>query len=365
MKAALIHEKLVKNISIISKSLPSTSPVPVLLNVLLEATQEGVYLSATDLELGVRLKIPAKVEKIGAVTVPGKQFVEIINSITSRKVEIELVEEGVVINSENGRMVLQSIPKEEFPNLFESKGEKVHGFKKGEMEEIFSKLVFAVSQDDARPELTGVFVSQRDEGADFAATDGFRLSLKRVKGIKILEREKGIVVSVRLISEVISYKSENIEMYLYEEGNQVLFEAEDAVFIGRLIHGNFPNYERVIPKDSATKVTISREDFLNAIKLSSVFARESANIVKVEVKDKVLKISAKSSGVGEGEARVDVVQTGQDTEIYFNVKFLVDLLRNIPDKEIEMGLNSSTEPAVFRTADQEFLHVIMPVRVQD
>ena len=155
-------------------------------------------------------------------------------------------------------------------------------------------------------------------------------------------------------------------MYLYSEGNQVVFETADVTFVGRLIHGTFPNYERVLPKAAATVISLSVDEFLSAIKLSSVFARESANIAKISIKDGVLTIEAKSSGIGEGEARVNVVQKGPDAAISFNVKFLTDLLRNIDDKEILMELNTPTDPALFKTSkDSEFLHVIMPVRVQE
>ena len=366
MKAVLLHENLEPYVSIISKSLPSTSPVPVLLNILIEATEKGLFISATDLELGVKIKIPAKIEKTGALTVPGRQFVEVMSSILSRKITLSQTEQGLLIEAQGGRAILQTIPKEEFPNLFEEKGEKIYSFKEGELKRTFSKLLFAVSLDGSRPELGGIYAVSTDAGIDFVATDGFRLSLKRIKGKKILKEGKGIILSAKLANEAMGLKNDTVDVYLHEEANQILFETQDIIFVGRLIHGSFPNYEKVLPKRAETTIIVNKEDFLGAIKLSSVFARESANIAKVSVQDNVLKIAARSSGIGEGEARVDVVQVGKNTDISFNVKFLIDLMKSIDDKEVIMELNSAVEPAVFKTSkDPEFLHVIMPVRVQE
>jgi DNA polymerase-3 subunit beta len=157
-----------------------------------------------------------------------------------------------------------------------------------------------------------------------------------------------------------------MDLYIHAPGNQVLFEAENILLVGRLIQGNFPNYEKVIPEAGQTRAVIETEEFSKAIKLSAVFARESANIVRVKIADKQLRLFSRSSGVGEGDIQVAVDQTGEENEIAFNVKFLSDLLRVVDEKRLILAINGPLEPALFTLEnDKNFLHVIMPVRVQE
>lgn len=366
MKAEFLLENLEPFLSSLSKALPNSSPVPVLLNILIEATPTSLFISATDLELGIRVKVPGKIESEGAVTVPGKQFMEIMNSLPKGKVMLSQVGESVMIESEGGKITLQTIPVEEFPRLFEEKGEEVSTFTSTELKDIFSKIVFATSVDDARAELTGVYVAQKEGYVDFVATDGYRLSLKKVKDKQILEPGMGIIISSKFISEALILSGDAIKFFVYHDGNQVMFETEDIVLVGRLIQGNFPNYERVIPENGATTATIEVADFVKSVRLAAVFARESANIVRVKVADKKVHLFSRSSGIGEGDIHLDVVQEGEDNEIAFNVKFLTDLMRVIDEKRIKMQINGPLEPALFTLEkDKDFLHVIMPVRVQE
>lgn len=366
MKAQLLVENIEPYLSSLSKALPSHSPVPVLLNILIESTQSGLFISATDLEMGIKVKIPAKIEEEGSATVPGKQFIEVLNSLPKGKITLTYEKETMTIDSSGGKIVLQTIPKEEFPNLFEEKGDKVYTFSKNELRDIFTKVIFSTSADDTRAELTGINVAQKEDHIDFVSTDGYRLSLKRVDGKKILEEDEGIIISAKFISEALTLNSESMDFYVYSQGNQVLLEADNIVLVGRLIQGNFPNYERVIPQDGSTQVVIDVEDFSKSIKLASVFARESANIVRVKISEKQLHLFSRSSGVGEGDIKIEVEQTGPDNEIAFNVKYLSDLLRVVGEKRIVLAINGPLEASLFTLEkDKDFLHVIMPVRVQE
>lgn len=367
MRVGFLIENTESFLPTLIKILPVHSQIPVLSNVLLEAESDGFYISATNLEIGVRIKIPAKIENVGAITVPGKQFIEALASLPKDKVLISLEKESLVLKCRDNKVVFQTIAREEFPNLFEQKGEKIHAFSEQELKDIFLKLVFAVSLDESRPELTGILLSQKEDRIDFVATDGFRLSLKRFKNKKILEGGENLILPARLISEAMSIKTDKeITMYVYKKANQVLLEAEGVILVGRLINGEFPNYERVIPSESKTTVVADTEDFIQKIRLSSIFARDAANIVKIKIEDGKIKMYTRSSGVGEGEIELEGKQEGDDNEIAFNIKFLSDLLRNISGKTVSMELSSSVEPALFRTEeDRDFLHIIMPVRVQE
>jgi len=310
-------------------------------------------------------KIPGKVIQNGATTVPGKQFVEALSSLPKDKVNIEIEGDKLVLKCRDNKVSFQTISREEFPSIFEEKGEKLHDFSEVELRNIFSSLIFAASTDEGRPELTGILLAQKEKEIDFVATDGFRLSLKKVKDKKFIDEEP-LILPARLINEAMGLKEGVMGMYVYKKANQVIFESEDVVLVGRLLAGSFPNYERVIPSSSKTKITLDVEEFLQKLRLVSVFARDSANIVKTKIEDGKLIMQARSSGVGEGEISISGEQEGDANEIAFNIKFLTDFLKNAPGKSVELQVSSPVEPALFKAeGDPDLTHIIMPVRVQE
>ncbi len=207
----------------------------------------------------------------------------------------------------------------------------------------------------------------RKEGRiDYVATDGYRLSLKRVKDRGGAEDSDGLILSPRLMSEGLSLKSGDTSLYVYKKGNQAILESGGALLVGRLIEGTYPDYERVIPKELKTSIVLDREEFLRLLKVTSVFARENANVINCNVSLGALHLRVDSTSLGEAESKIEGQQVGDDNHIAFNVKFLLDFLRSVNGKTITLQLNSPFEPALFTTDDDpEFQHVIMPVRVQE
>jgi len=365
MKVEFLIENIEKFFPLISKVIPVHSQIPILSNILLEATKQGFYVSTTNLEIGARIKVPAKIEEEGATTVPGKQFIEALSSLPKDKIFLSSEKDSLKLKCRGNNITFQTILRDEFPNILEQKGEKIHTFSGKEIKETFEKLTLATSLDDSRPELTGVLISQKDKVIDFVATDGFRLSLKKIKKEKFFPEEESLIFPARLIIEAMSLNGD-ISLYIYKKGNQVVLENEETLIVGRLINGKFPNYERVIPASFKTSITLDVQEFLQKLRLTSIFARDAANIVKISVSDGRVKMIARSSGVGEGEMVLEGEQEGEDNEIAFNIKFLMDLLRNIQEKTITIELSSPVEPATFRIPeDPDFLHIIMPVRLQE
>lgn len=366
MRVEFLIENIEKYLPQISKIIPLHSQVPVLSNLLLEANKEGFFIYSTNLETGIRVKVPAKIEEEGAICVPGKQFIETLSSLPKDKASILLEKETLKLTCRNNSVSFQTIAKEEFPSIFEEKGEEVGSFSKQELENIFSGLIFSVSLDESRPELTGVLVKQKEGEVDFVATDGFRLSVKKTKEGET-SLDSGMILPSKLINEALLLKSENnVKLLIYKKANQVIFENEDVILVGRLINGIFPNYEKVIPKSTKTTLTLDHEDFSQKIKLISIFARESSNIVNIQIKEGDIILKSQSLGVGEGEAKIEGTKEGEDNEIAFNIKFLQDFLKNVSGKTVKMSLSSPIEPCLFEVGEhKDFFHVIMPVRVQD
>ncbi|HVZ67699.1 MAG TPA: DNA polymerase III subunit beta [Patescibacteria group bacterium] len=367
MKAEFLIENVEGFLPTIAKILPIRSQIPVLANILIEANKDGIFISATNLEIGTRIKIPGKVEEDGATTVPGKQFIEVLSSFPKDKVSLVLEKDSLVMKCRDNKASLQTIAKEEFPTLFEEYGDKIYEFDENEMGNIFSKVIFAASIDEGRPELTGVYVVKNNESTDFVATDGFRLSLKKVRGEKKISVDTSLIIPSKIIGEVIAAKTSGpISMFMFQKANQVVFESGDILFVGRLINGDFPNYQRVIPKSHKTEIEVDSEELSQKLKLSSIFARDNANVVKLNINSGKIEIHSQSSGLGQGDVELAVKQDGEDNEISFNVKYITDALKYIQDKQVVIDLLSPVEPAVFKSeSDPDFIHIIMPVRVQE
>lgn len=364
MKVTILPENITPFIPLLTKILPSHSQIPILSNLLLEAAKDGFFIRSTDLEMGVEVKIAAKIEEEGAITVPGKEFLETVAIIPKDKITLHTDKDLLLLTCRGNKISFNTISKDEFPKLYKDKGVEVDRFSKAEFVNIFSCLTFSVSNEETRPQLGGVFADEKQGYTNFVSTDGYRMSIKKITQKNKKKEHENIIVPVRLITEVIGLKEDSeIILYINKTENQILFEVGDALVVGRMIEGAFPDYEKVLPQNFATTVTFSRDDLLQNVKLSSVFAKENSNIAQLEVVGDIIKITTRTQGVGEGETVVECVKEGEDNKIAFNIRYLLDLLKNLTAKELVLKLDSSMRPAVFETPEKDFIHVIMPIQV--
>jgi DNA polymerase III subunit beta len=373
MKVSFISDHLQKKILFVNHAISNRSQLPILLNFLIEAREGKLKISATDLEIGIVVEIPAKVEEEGSITVSAKTLVELMGTITSSKIEFKTTPEGLMMKGENEEASLQTTPAEEFPKLYESKGEKLMVFKKETAEKEFLKVVFAASPDLERPALSGILIKEEDGGFLLVATDGYRLSLKKqaLKGVEKgeMKEEISMLVPSRVIREMIQMEKNaeggEITVYVSKEKNQILFFQEDVVLVGRLIEAEFPNYEKIIPTDFSTKTVVQRDDLLKAIKSGYVFARQTAGIIKLSIEKNNVLISANAPSVGKNLIKIEAKTTGEENEIAFNARYLLDFLSNSISEEVSFEMNGPLNPGVFREVkDASYMHLIMPIRVQ-
>lgn len=279
MKVSFLPENIIKYLPLINRAIPSHTQVPILSNILLKSTKEGLTLEATDLDIGVRIKIPSKIEEEGSITVPGKEFLETINSLPKEKILLEKDKDLLVLTCLDSRAVFNTISGEEFPQLLKEKGDLVFRMKREQFVSVFSNITFSVSQEESRPQLTGVFIEVVDDGVNFVSTDGYRMTMKKIKE-KEVKRKEGLIVSVKLINEVISLKgNEDISLFVNEKESQVIFEVGDVLVVGRMIGGAFPDYLNVLPKKSLTSAVFEREGLLQNVRLASVFAKDRKSVV--------------------------------------------------------------------------------------
>lgn len=378
MKVSLLLENLQKKILFVNHAISTRVQLPVLLNFLIEARKGRLSISATDLEVGIIVEVPAKIEKEGAITVPAKTFTELTGAIPLDKISLEVRDGVLVLTGDKTTTVFQTTPAEEFPKLYEERGKQILTLKKETMSKDFSKVVFAASPDSERPALSGVLIKEDGDGFLLVATDGYRLSLKKhaLKNVKKNPPVGGtgdsvsILVPSRVIKELIQMEKdgegEDVAVYASAEKNQIMFSTPDTTLIGRLIEAEFPNYEKIIPQDSSTKTIFQREDLQRAIKAGYVFARQTAGIVKISIKKNKIIVSANAPSVGQNTIEIDTKTTGEENDIAFNARYLLDFLSNTTSEEMSFEMTSPLSPGVFREEeDPSFLHLIMPIRVQE
>ncbi len=375
MTVQLLSENLQRKLGLVSHATSTRTQLPILSNFLITAKDGKLYISATDLEIGIEAQVQAKTEEEGAVTVPAKTFLELLGNIPPGKISLSTTKEGLELRGEKIRTLFQTISAEEFPRLYEEKGQEVMVIEKEDMVNDFGKVVFAAGQDQSRTALSGVLVEsgvgEEELGFLFVATDGYRLSLK--KNISKEEKAKKIkdavsmLVPARVVRELISISKdgEDVRVYVSKEKNQIMFCQEEITLVGRLIEAEFPDYKKIIPQDSSTKASFSREEMLRAVRACYVFSKETAGIVKISVLKNRIVVSANTPSVGENTIEVEAKTQGEENEIAFNARYLLDVLSNVEEEGMSFEMTGPLNPGVFKIEnDNSFLHLIMPIRVQ-
>jgi len=365
MKIQVQTELLQKKLTLLNHAISSKSQLPILLNILLEAKDGVLVLSSTDLEIGITTQIKGEIEKEGSVTVPAKTFTELVNSFTKDTLTLEVVDHTLTVKTKNSSSSFQTLPVEEFPKLYQEKGEKITDIPSETIQNDFEIVLFSSSNDTTRPALSGVLVKAEKHGLLLVATDGYRLSLKHSK-TETTDENLSLIVPSRVFKEAMNMReAKQVSVFVSRDHNQIIFESGDTILIGRLIEAEFPPYEKIIPTDSSTVTTFEREELLKAVKMCSIFARESANIIKFSLQKGSIVVSSQTPSLGENTVTVDAKLTGEENEIAFNGRYLLDALTNISHEELTFEMTGPLNPGVFKIqGDSSYLHLIMPIRIQ-
>ena len=369
MKLNLDYEKLLKGIQIVEKAVSTKSTLPIISNILIEAKKGGkLNLSGNDLEIGIEVNLNATVEKSGIVLAPAKTFSAAISKLPKDKVFIE-VDDSNNIKVECGRSKfnIRGIAANDFPKVSRLNNAKKIKLRKNVLGEMIKRTLFSVSTDESKQILNGILFDIHKEDLCMVATDGYRLAIKKSSIDHVSKEKVSIIVPGKVLNELskIIKEGDESEIELGVCSDQISFDLGDVYIVSRLIQGKFPDYNLVVPKESKTNVEILRKDFLEATERSSVIASTSANIIKLEVSNGKLLITANSSEVGNVSELLDVNVSGKSkTKIAFNVRLILDVLRNIEDDYIEINLGEDELSAgVIKAKDKmDFTYVLMPIR---
>jgi len=375
MQVVILKENLSRALLITGRFISTKAQLPILSCVLFKANKSGLTLSATNLEMGVSIQVGAKVEKEGEIAIPGKLLSEFVSTLTTDKIECTLKDTTLVVKTGKTQATFTSMSSSDFPP-FPEDGKAQQSFPIEKIKDAVMRTVFAASNDEARPILTGVKTKVEKGVMQLTSTDGFRLSMEDVavgdtkQPLHAILPATSLTELVRIASEL---KVESVGVSTIEGKNQVVFTVGDARIFTRLIDGEFPNIEKIIPTTFKTKVVVEKEVLTRAVKTASLFARGAANIVKIKIETDGLRISANSPQVGEDQDFIEAKVDGEESEIAFNYRFLLDILNNFPGDEVVFESSGPLNPGVFKPASPaggpstptpSFLHIIMPVRVQ-
>ncbi len=369
MEVIVFTDRLSKALSSVIKITTSKNQMPILGNVLISTIDNGLSLTTTNLETSITTKVKAVVKQEGKTTVPAKQIYELVSLIKEEKVNIKVKDKKLIIDSVKNISSLTTSPAEEFPQTIIKNGEPTIIIKNNIFKHTLKQTSISVANDESRPILNGLRIKSDNEKIEFVSTDGYRLSLKYVKNEK-KETIKPYIIPIKTLYEVVRVggeeKAEEVKINILDKQNQAIFTFQDTEITTRLIEGEFPNFQKIIPDSFTTKAVIDKEEMLNSVKTSAVFARESAGIIRVKIEGKTITFSANAPSVGENSSTFNIDKEGDDVEVAFNYKFLVDFLSSVDEERIIFETNGSLNPGVFKLEkDKNYLHIIMPVRVQN
>ena len=369
MKISCLQENLAKGLSIVGRAVASRSTLPVLSNVLLATDNGQLKLSATNLEIGVNCWVGAKVEEDGAITVPARLLADFVNSLPPERIDMELDLSTQTLNLKCARFEsnIKGIDAQEFPvvptaAMAVDDATVAIKLEPESLRMMIEQVVFAAATDESRPILTGVLIQFKEDNLTMAAADGFRLSVKAISLKQSPSDLHEVIVPARALTElsrVAADQEQPVEVIITPARKQILFHLEGVDLVSQLIEGKFPDYKQIVPKGYATRSILDTASFLKAARVSHLFARDSANIIKLEITP-----IATSAELGDNVADLDASIEGDPLEIAFNAKYLIDVLSIIETPQVALETTAASSPGVIRPlGDDQFTHVIMPMHI--
>ena len=363
LKATCSRDELTRALGIVSRGVSTRTTVQILAGILLQASGEKLDLAATDMELSLRTSLEAQVEAEGSVVVPGRLLLELARLLPGEEVSIEhkLEEAAVEVRSGSATYRLHTYNAEDFPRLPDAAAADRHEVDREMLLETVARVSRSASRDESRPVLTGVLMRFEPGKLVMAATDSYRLSVKETATEGSVP-ELEAIVPARALGELvrIAQAGEGIELGVHE--NQVVFSTGDALLTTRRIDGQFPNYRQLVPDAFDHELTLPRDELLDVVRRVAVMAQRNSPL-RLRFAEGELTVSAQTQDVGEARESLPVSFVGEPLEIGFNAEFLRDGVESVSGEQLRLKLISPLRPAVLQGDDDDFLYLIMPIRL--
>ncbi|MFH1461179.1 MAG: DNA polymerase III subunit beta [Patescibacteria group bacterium] len=367
MNIICLQENLKQTLNIAEKIIGRNLTLPILNNLLLLIEGNKLQVSSTNLEIGINSWVSGKIQGKGSITVPARLLADFINNLPNDKVELKAKDKQLEIKCRKFKAVLRGLPADDFPIIPKIKDKSLIKIKGGLLKNSLAQVVEMASLSESRPEISGIYM-KFDKGAiKLAATDSFRLAEKNIELNADSKELKGqaIIIPQRTVQEIIRILGEQeTEVEIILSGNQILFDLGYAQIISRLIEGQYPDYQQIIPQDLQTQAVISRQELINNIKIASLFSGKINDIkVRINPKRNLLEIVSKDADIGENKSQIEAEIQGKEMEITFNHRYVLDGLNNIYSDKVVLGLNENAKPAIIRpVGDNTYTYIVMPIK---
>ena len=375
MKVKVEKQDILKATQIVQNMVSLKTALPILSNMLIEAENDKLRLTATDLEMGMHYTIPAEVYQAGSITIPAKKFSEMVKELPDADVLLSTLKNNTMsVNSENTYFKLLGLPKDDFPKIPQLTEQDVLEISQQTLKNMLGMTIFASSHDEVRYILNGVLFSVKDRQFRLVATDGRRLALveRQVQAPNNLNKQ--VIVPNKAAQELSRILQEEGSVKIIFAENQLMFSLkrdpadagrmEDIVLITRLIEGEFPNYEQVIPKEAQNKVKVNTRRLLIGTKRAALLTNQDSQSIRIDLLKDRMVISKNTPELGEVKDQVEVAYSGKEMSVGFNPHYLADALKNIPEEEIDIEMEGPDKAGVIRTKGAEkYIYLVLPMQL--
>ncbi|PIQ89192.1 MAG: DNA polymerase III subunit beta [Candidatus Omnitrophica bacterium CG11_big_fil_rev_8_21_14_0_20_42_13] len=369
MKIRILKDDLLENLQIVQNIVNPKNTLPILSNILLDAQNNNLKMNTTDLDIGILVNVPAEVFEAGSITIPARKMFEIIRDLPSGAIDLTVRKNNmVIIESHKCQFKIMGLPKDEFPKIPSFEDKKAVKIEQKIFKEMLNLTYFAVSRDETRYILNGVLIEIKQNKLKLITTDGRRLAVVEKELSSHVNQEIKIIIPTKTIQELIRNLKDEDVVSIILGLNQVMFDLsggaqgnQRVLIISRLIEGEFPNYQQVIPQPVDNKITINREEFLSALKRANLLSTTDYQAVKLEVFKNKMVVSKSTPDIGESKEEVGIGYAGKEMVVGFNPVYLIDVLKNIKNDDIILELADSEKPGVLR--QDGYVYVVLPMRL--
>ena len=363
MKFTITKEDFLEGLQQVQHVVSNRTTLPILSNVLLEADDDSLRLTTTDLDVGVTGKVKAKVDKAGSTTVPARRLAQIVRELPAAEISVEVdSKDAASIRSGPSFFKILGLARDEFPPLATFDDAKEFKIEQKLLKDALKITSYAISTDETRYVLNGILASFGSGQLTLVATDGRRLAMVQHDLEFPESNDIEVIIPTKAVNELSRLLGDEGEVKVSISDSQIAFELNDNLLVSKLIEGNYPNYRQVIPEETKERITLERETFLSTVNRISLLANEKSNSVKFNFGEDEIEITANSPDVGEATETMNVAYKGPKFSIAFNPDFLMAPLRNLDSDEVHLDLIDEMSPGVIKT-EGSFLYVLMPMRV--
>jgi DNA polymerase-3 subunit beta len=371
MKLTITREQLQEGLVAVAASVPAKTTLPILSNILLEATKEGIRLSGTDLDIAVSTTVSASVDQEGAITLPARKLVEIVRELPSAAIRLTASgEQRVTIECGRSKFKLLGLPREEFPAFPTVKFEGGWRTSSKELQKLISHVAFAASTEESRPILNGVLWELRPERMRMVATNGHRLARMDVPTSETQGASQAdLIVPPKALDQIRRLFDTEETVEIARSENHLGFRTSSTQIFTRLIEGPYPNYEQVIPRENDKAATADKAALTAALRRMSIVASDQTHRIRMAFANGSCKLSVQTPDLGEAQEELNVSYEGDPLEIGFNAAYLLEILKYIPTDEVRMTFKAPERAATCEPVGWDdpasYLALVMPLRLVD